>query len=109
MVVKIQVERVRPSGIILPDTMAQGLRGTVVATGMGRRNEFNGELLPPFAAVGDEVFIARASGQELTLDDQSFVLCKNTDVLCILEPVKESAISPSAVKKAKKRIAESVA
>lgn len=100
VVVKIQTEKVRPSGIIIPDMVQKSLRGTVVAIGAGRRSEFSGEFMTPFPKVGDDVFIARASGQEVMADDEAYVIVKNSDVLCILEPVpQEEPLKSSTVGK----------
>lgn len=77
-------EEMTASGIVLPDTAKEKpQRGTVVAAGEGRRDE-DGDRIPMDVKVGDEVMFAKYSGNEFKLDDQDYLILKETDILAIL-------------------------
>lgn len=70
-------------GIILPE-IAKGLHseGTVVAVGEGKRNE-QGDMSPMSLKVGDVVIFQKWQGKEIKLDNEDYLVFKETDILGI--------------------------
>lgn len=67
-------------GIIIPDTAKEKpLRGKVVATGKGTKDE---EM---FLKAGDEVLYGKYAGTELEFDGEKYLMMRQSDVLAVLE------------------------
>ena len=67
-------------GIIIPDTAKEKpLRGKVVATGKGTKDE---EM---FLKAGDEVLYGKYAGNELEFDGEKYLMMRQSDVLAVLE------------------------
>lgn len=86
-------EEVRKSGIILPDTAKEKPQeGEVIAVGPGRRDE-GGKLIPMDVKKGDKVLFAKYAGTEVKMDDEEFLVIRESDILARLskksKPVKE--------------------
>lgn len=45
----------------------------------------------PCCLVGDDVLFSHDAGQEITLDDETYVLMKEDELLAVIEPEKEAA------------------
>jgi chaperonin GroES len=66
------------SGIIIPDTAQEKPQhGTVVMVGGDKKDE------PMEIKVGDKVLYGKFAGQELTIDDEDYLLIAQNDVLFI--------------------------
>ncbi len=71
-------------GIIVPDTAQEKpMRGKVLATGPGARNE-DGALLPMELKKGDNVLYGKFSGTEVKIDDKEVLIMRESDVMGIL-------------------------
>ncbi len=67
-------------GIIIPDTAKEKpLRGKVVATGKGTKDE---EM---FLKAGDEVLYGKYAGTELEFDGEKYLMMRQSDVFAVLE------------------------
>ena len=78
-------EEVLSSGIVIPDTAREKPnQGEVVATGPGRRDE-DGKIVPMEVAVGDRVLYAKYTGQEIKVENEEYIVLKETDILCKVE------------------------
>ena len=67
-------------GIIIPDTAKEKpLRGKVVATGKGTKDE---EM---FLKAGDEVLYGKYAGTELEFDGEKYLMMRQSDVLAVIE------------------------
>ena len=78
-------EEVLSSGIVIPDTAKEKPnQGEVVAAGPGRRDE-NGAIIPMDVAVGDRVLYAKYTGQEIKVENEEYIVLKETDILCKVE------------------------
>ena len=67
-------------GIIIPDTAKEKpLRGKVVATGKGTKDE---EM---FLKAGDEVLYGKYAGTELEFGGEKYLMMRQSDVLAILQ------------------------
>ncbi len=72
-------------GIIIPDTAKEKpAEGTVIAAGDGIHKD-DGTVLPLNVKVGDKVLFAKWGGNEVTIDDNDFIIMKESDILGILK------------------------
>ncbi|HCC32376.1 MAG TPA: co-chaperone GroES [Clostridiales bacterium] len=77
-------ERTR-GGIVLPDTAKEKPQeGEVVAVGQGRLLD-NGKRVSPEVKVGDRVIYAKYGGSEVKLEDQEYLVLRESDILAIKE------------------------
>ena len=75
----IEVESVTKSGIIIPDTAKEKpQKGEVVAVGNGKPDE------PITVKVGDTVLYGNCVGSELKLDNQDYLIMRESDVFAII-------------------------
>jgi len=73
-------EEVTAAGIIIPDSAKEKpLRGTVVATGNGTKDE------DMVVKQGDEVLFGKYAGSEIELEGNKYLIMRQSDVLAILE------------------------
>lgn len=73
------------SGIFLPDTAKEKPQeGTVIAVGTGKIYD-NGQRIAPEVKVGDLVMFAKYSGTEVKLDNESYLIVSERDILAIIQ------------------------
>lgn len=82
LVVKpIEKEEVTRGGIYLPDTAKEKPQeGEVVAVGPGKKTD-DGKLIKVDVAVGDVVIYAKYGGTEVKLDDEEYIILRESDIL----------------------------
>ncbi len=79
----IEKEEVTKSGLVLPDTAKEKPQeGEVVAVGPGKLGE-DGKRLPMEVKEGDKVLFAKYAGTEVKMDDQEYLILRDTDILAI--------------------------
>ncbi len=67
------------SGIIIPDTAKEKpQKGTVVATGPGKKDE------PLTVKVGDKVLYGKYAGTEITIDGKEYLIMRESDIYAII-------------------------
>ncbi|MCH1574819.1 MAG: co-chaperone GroES [Flavobacteriales bacterium] len=72
-------EETTASGIIIPDTAKEKpQKGTVVAVGDGKKDE------PMTVKVGDTVLYGKYSGTELSLENEEYMIMRESDILAVL-------------------------
>jgi chaperonin GroES len=73
-------------GIYLPDTASKEKpqEGLVVAVGEGRLDD-NGKRIPVSLQNGDRVLFAKYAGTEVKLDDETYLILTEKDVLAIIQ------------------------
>jgi len=72
-------------GIILPDSAKQKPEtATVVAIGTGATTK-DGQTIPIPVAVGDTILMDKYAAQEVTIDDEEFIIVKADDIIAIVE------------------------
>lgn len=72
-------------GILLPDTAKKKQeQAEVIAIGKGKTDN-HGNLIPMPVKVGDIVLMEKYSGQEITLEDQEFIILRAGDIVAIIE------------------------
>ncbi len=77
-------EEMTKSGIMIPDTAKEKpMRGTIVATGEGRRND-DGERVPLEVQVGDEILFAKYAGAEFKYEEEDLLILSEKDILAII-------------------------
>ena len=70
-------------GLYIPDTAKEKpQQGEIVAVGPGRFEK--GELVPMELKVGQKVLYGKYSGTEITLEDEQFLIIKESDVLAVI-------------------------
>ena len=85
LVRRLAAEEKLKGGIILPDTAKKKQeQAEVVALGSGKKDK-NGNLIPMPVKVGDVILMEKYSGQEVTLDDEEFVILRSDDIIAIVE------------------------
>jgi len=77
----IPKEEVTKSGIFLPDTAKEKPQeGEVIAVGPGRMTE-EGNRIPMDLKVGDRVIYAKYGGSEIKINDEEYMILRESDVL----------------------------
>ncbi|MEX5285761.1 co-chaperone GroES [Selenomonas sputigena] len=72
------------SGIVLPDTAKEKpQKGEVVAVGTGKLLD-NGQRAPMEVKTGDNVIFSKYSGSEVKVDEQDYLIVRESDILAIL-------------------------
>ena len=78
-------EEVLSSGIVIPDTAKEKPnQGEIIAVGPGRRDE-DGKIVPMDVSVGDRVLYAKYTGQEIKVENEEYIVLKESDILCKVE------------------------
>jgi chaperonin GroES len=81
---RIEAEAKSAGGILIPDTAKEKpQQGEVVGVGPGGRDE-NGKLIPIDVKAGDRVLFGKWSGTEVKIDDNEYLIMKESDVMGVL-------------------------
>jgi len=79
----IEKEEMTKSGIVLPDTAKEKPQeGEVIAVGPGKLGD-DCKRLPMEVKEGDKVLFAKYAGSEIKLDDQEYLILRDTDILAV--------------------------
>ena len=82
---RLEAEETLKGGIILPDTAKKKQeQAEVVAVGPGKKDK-EGNLVPLPVKVGDIVLMDKYSGQEVTLNDEEYLIVRSDDLIAIVE------------------------
>lgn len=72
-------------GLYIPDTAKEKpQQGEVVAVGPGRVND-EGRRIEPELKTGDRVLYGKYSGTEVTVEDEEYLILRESDVLAVIE------------------------
>jgi chaperonin GroES len=72
-------------GILIPDSAKKKQEtAKVIAVGPGKKTD-SGNLIPIPVKVGDTILVDKYAGQEITLDDEEFIIVKSDDIIAIIE------------------------
>ena len=72
------------SGIVLPDTAKEKPQeGEVVAVGTGKMLD-NGTRAQREGKTGDKVIFSKYSGSEVKVDEQNYLIIRESDILAVL-------------------------
>lgn len=81
---RLEAQEKLKGGILLPDTAKQKQeQAEVVAVGTGKKDN-KGTIIPVPVKVGDIVLMEKYSGQEVTLNDQEYVIVRADDLIAII-------------------------
>ncbi|NIT36515.1 MAG: co-chaperone GroES [candidate division Zixibacteria bacterium] len=88
LVKRVEEEEVMKGGIIIPDTAKEKpQRGEVMAVGLGRLDE-DGKRVPLDVKVGDSILFGKYAGNEVTIDDEEYLIMREEDVLAVVVEAK---------------------
>lgn len=74
-----------PGGIVLPDaSQERQQRGLVMSVGPGRRDD-DGCRISMSVEEGQTVLFSRYAGTEIELDGEKVLICREADVLAVIE------------------------
>ncbi|MBS4027293.1 MAG: co-chaperone GroES [Ignavibacteriales bacterium] len=84
LVKPMEAQEKTKGGIILPDTAKEKpVIGEIVATGPGKRSD-DGKLIPMELSVGDKILYGKYSGTEITLEDEEYLIMRESDIFGII-------------------------
>jgi chaperonin GroES len=79
-----QQAEVKQGSIIIPDTAKEKpQQGQVVAVGPGKISE-NGAKIAMEVKIGDTVLYGKYSGTEVTVDNEDYLIMRESDILAII-------------------------
>jgi chaperonin GroES len=82
---RLEQEEKMKGGIILPDTAKKKQEtAKIIAIGSGKLTD-EGKLIPISVKVNDVILMDKYSGQEVTIDDEEYVILKADDIIAIVE------------------------
>jgi len=82
---RLESEETVKGGIIIPDSAKKKQEmARVVAIGPGKVTDDNKTIAMP-VKIGDIIFMDKYSGQEITMDDEEFIIVKADDIIAIVE------------------------
>jgi chaperonin GroES len=85
LVKRIESDEKSRGGIIIPDSAKEKpSEGEIMAVGTGARDE-SGKLIPLDVKVGDRVLFGKWSGTEVKVDNEDYMVMKESDIMGIIE------------------------
>lgn len=85
LVRRLESEEKLKGGILLPETAKKKQeQAEVVAIGAGKKDKA-GNLIPMPVKVGDIILMEKYSGQEITVDDNEYVILRADELIAIIE------------------------
>ncbi|MCD6417644.1 co-chaperone GroES [bacterium] len=85
LVKPFEEKEVKKGGIIIPDTAKERPQeGKVLAVGEGKMTE-DGKIIPLKVKKGDKILFSKYAGTEFEMDDDKYLIMRESDVLAILE------------------------
>ncbi len=82
---RLEQEQKLKGGIIMPDTAKKKQESAeVIAVGPGKKDK-EGKLMPMPVQVGDVVLMDKYSGQEVTIEDEEFVIVRSDDLIAVVQ------------------------
>ena len=82
---RLEAEETLKGGIILPDSAKKKQeQAEVIAVGPGKKDN-KGNLISIPVKIGDIVLMEKYSGQDITLNDQEYVIVRSDDLIAIVK------------------------
>ncbi len=86
LAIRQEPEEAVKGGIILPDSAKKKQEtAKVVAVGPGKKDKA-GCCIPMPVKEGDLILMDKYAGQEVTIDDEEFIIVRADDIIAIIEP-----------------------
>ena len=84
----LDAEQTTASGLVIPDTAKEKPQeGEVIAVGPGARDE-RGEIQRLDVRPGDRVLFGKWSGSEVRIDNEEYLIMKESDLLGVIESTR---------------------
>ncbi len=84
LVKRLEQEETLKGGIILPESAKKKQESAqVIAIGTGTTTP-DGKHLPLPVQIGDKILMDKYSGQEVTIEDEEFVILRSDDIVAII-------------------------
>ena len=81
----LEQAEVKKGGIIIPDTAKEKpVQGEIMAAGPGRVTD-DGKKIDLEVKVGDKILYGKYSGTEVTIEEQEYLIMRESDVLAIIQ------------------------
>lgn len=85
LVKRLKAEETLKGGIILPETAKKKQeQAEVIALGTGKKDK-NGNLIEMPVAKGNKILMEKYSGQEVTLNDEEYIILRADDIIAVIE------------------------
>ena len=82
---RLEAEETLKGGIIIPDSAKKKQEtAKVIAVGEGKRTD-NDTIIAVPVKVGDVILMDKYSTQEVTIDDEEYIIVKSDDIIAIVE------------------------
>ena len=82
---RLEAEETLKGGIIIPDSAKKKQEtAKVIAVGEGKRTD-NDKIIAMPVKVGDIILMDKYSTQEVTIDDEEYIIVKSDDIIAIVE------------------------
>lgn len=82
---RLEAQETMKGGIILPDSAKKKQEtARVLAVGSGKKLD-DGQVIPVPVAVGDVILMDKYASQEVTIDDEEYLILKADDIIAIIE------------------------
>lgn len=82
---RLEANETLKGGIIIPDSAKKKQEtAKVIAVGPGKKTD-DGKLIPVPVKVGETILMDKYAGQEVTIDDEEYILIKADDIVAIVE------------------------
>jgi len=81
----LEQSEVKKGGIIIPDTAKEKpMQGEIIAVGPGRTTD-DGQKVNMEVKIGDKILYGKYSGTEVTIDNQEYLIMRESDILAIIK------------------------
>ena len=80
----VESEKMTKTGILLPSASQEKPQfAEVIAVGPGETKD--GALVPMTVKIGNKVIVGKYAGTEVKIDEQTYIIVKEDDILAIVE------------------------
>ena len=80
----VESEKMTKTGILLPSASQEKPQfAEVIAIGPGETKD--GDLVPMTVKIGNKVIVGKYAGTEVKIDEQTYIIVKEDDILAIVE------------------------
>ncbi len=84
LVKPLEEAEIKKGNIIIPDTAKERpMQGEIIEAGPGRVED--GKTVPMEVKKGDKVLYGKYSGTEVTIDDNEYLIMRESDILAIVK------------------------
>src|SRR5271169_1504942 len=92
LVRRLEEKETAKGGIIIPDTAKEKPQeGEVIAVGDGKIEK--GKRVPPDVKAGDRILFGKYTGNDITMDNQEYLILREEDILAKLSGMAKAASS----------------